>query len=228
MHRRSAQEVATHQEIAIRAIRRRDRDGPYECVDIETDRGVIRTRYVPAPGEGEAAVLMVGGAGGGFDTPVRGSLYPDLCKALPAEGISCLWVSYRRANDLVEGSLDVLCGIEFLLQEGRTRMGLVGWSFGGAVAVQAAALSDAVLALATIATQSYGIEPISRLGPRCGVLLLHGGADTTLPVRCSQYAHSIASEPRKLIVHPPSNHGLDQWGEEVRTILVDWMRTRLR
>ena len=45
----------------------------YEPVTIRTTHGEVECRYYASPGSHRCAVF-VGGAGGGFDTPVRGEL----------------------------------------------------------------------------------------------------------------------------------------------------------
>ncbi len=198
----------------------------YQPVTVLTSRGDIAMRHYPAKGA-DRGIVCVGGVGGDFDTPVRGRLYPDLCRQLSAEGMAGLRVQYRSSTDLLESTLDVLTGVEFLLGEGVGRIGLVGWSFGGAVVVQAGSVNEAVRTVVTISTQSYGIDPAADLGPNCSILLLHGEADSTLPARCSRYGYEVARQPKKLMLHPSANHGLDEWGDEVPTIVADWLRNEL-
>src|SRR4051812_2375306 len=96
-------------EMTVGAPRIMPGDDPYRHVVLPTDRGEIECRWYPAEGSRLAAVF-VGGIGGGFDTPGRGRLYPQLCEGLPAEGIAALRVRYRHATDLAEATLDVLAG----------------------------------------------------------------------------------------------------------------------
>lgn len=222
-------------ELAVRGIsrgRRDEREG-YEPITLQTNRGGIEMRYYARAGDEDdaeaptAGVIFVGGAGGGFDTPVRGWLYPRLSGELRDDGLAALRVRYRRANDLPECVLDVLAGIAFLESEGVRRIGLVGHSFGGAVVIQAAAQSELVKACVPMSTQTYGVEPARELGPRCSLLLVHGESDEVLPPRCSQYVYMIASEPKKLVLHPEARHGLDEWSEELPGILRAWLRREL-
>ena len=179
--RSSEGEDAECYEMRIRRVRREPRtsDG-YEPIVQETTRGPVEMRYYAAPRATRAAVF-VGGAGGGFDTPVRGWLYPRLCEQLRDDGIAGLRVRYRHANDLEECVLDVLAGISFLDADGVTSVAVVGHSFGGAVVIQAAALPPAVRTCVALSTQTYGADPAAELGPRCSLLLAHGLADEVLP-----------------------------------------------
>lgn len=69
----------------------------YAPVRMETDRGAIEAHYYPVP-DGKLAVVWIGGAGGGFDTPARG-LYTRLsgsCRR-PAPLRSTAWRGRRRS-----------------------------------------------------------------------------------------------------------------------------------
>ncbi|MFP4144010.1 MAG: alpha/beta hydrolase family protein [Phycisphaeraceae bacterium] len=227
-HRRAEREVAETLEMKLEGVDRGSRtDAGYDPLTLRTSRGTIESRYYPAAPASEA-VIYVGGVGGGFDTPVRGGLYPRLCSRFQQEGISGLRVAYRHSTALLEATLDVLAGVAFLEREGIRKVGLVGWSLGGAAVVQAASLSERVRTVVTIATQSYGIEPARELGPRCSILLLHGKADQTMPIHCSEFGFEIAREPKELLLHEYANHGLDQWGDEVVDLIHDWLRDQLR
>ncbi len=153
----------------------------FETVTLHTSRGDVETRYYAAPGA-TAGAIFVGGAGGGFDTPVRGWLYPRLCEQLSRDdGVACLRVRYRDPHDLEESTLDVLAGVAFLQSEGVERVALVGHSFGGAVVIQAAAASESVKTCIPMSTQTYGADPAADLSPRCSILVAHGTADKSSP-----------------------------------------------
>jgi len=225
--RSSEGEDAECYEMRIRRVRREPRtsDG-YEPIVQETTRGPVEMRYYAAPRATRAAVF-VGGAGGGFDTPVRGWLYPRLCEQLRDDGIAGLRVRYRHANDLEECVLDVLAGISFLDAEGAVSAALVGHSFGGAVVIQAAALSPAVRTCVALSTQTYGADPAAELGPRCSLLLAHGLADEVLPPDCSRAVYAAARKPKKLLLKPGVHHGLDEWADELPGVIREWIVAEL-
>ena len=158
---------------------------------------------------------------------MRGWLYPRMCQTLLGDGIASLRVRYRQANDLEECVLDVLAGAAFLEAEGVTSVALVGHSFGGAVVINAAAFSPAVRTCVPMSTQTYGAEPARHLGPRCSLLLCHGTADEILPPSCSEYVFRIAKEPKELLLKDGARHGLDEWADELPTILRDWIHRQL-
>jgi dienelactone hydrolase len=75
-------------------------------------------------------------------------------------------VGFLLQQESEECILDVLMGIELLKGLGIDRIGLAGWSFGGAVAIDAGIISDDVVAVATVASQTYGTEAVDRLAPK--------------------------------------------------------------
>ncbi|PGH54130.1 dienelactone hydrolase [Azospirillum palustre] len=191
---------------------------------LETDRGPVQARFYPVP-DGELAVLWVGGVGGGFDSPARG-LYPRLSADFTADGISSLRLRFRDSRDLGEAVYDVLCGLSFLSRQGIHHVALVGHSFGGAVAIQAAASNrGAVCTVVTLATQCYGTDPVGDLS--CPILLIHGEADEILPASCSIHVHRKAGEPKKLVLVPGTGHALEEASEAVCREVRDWLKTYL-
>ena len=194
----------------------------YEPVTIKTSLGDVDCHYYPSHGTKRGAIF-VGGAGGGFDTPVRGWLYPRLSETLPQVGIACLRVRYRRPAILSDCTLDVLAGVHFLESEGIDRVALVGHSFGGAVVIQAAVHSDVVKACATLSTQTAGADPVAKLSPRVSLLCYHGIEDEVLPPTCSEFVFRQAGEPRKLILHPTARHDLDEAADELPATLQEWV-----
>ncbi len=64
-------------EIAIFDIKREPRD-PFELVRIDTSHGRIDCHYYRAE-KADKGVIMVGGIGGGFDTPAEDLLSSFMC-----------------------------------------------------------------------------------------------------------------------------------------------------
>lgn len=192
-----------------------------EHLRLVTDAGDIDCR-LHGTDTGDAAVLWVFGAGGGLGGPA-GGLYPRLAERLRPEGIASLRLDYRRPGSLEACVLDVLLGIAYLGSRGQSRVVLVGHSFGGAVVVTAGAVSEAVIAVAALSSQTYGTQAVSRLSPR-PLLLLHGTEDEVLPDTCSRDLYRRAGEPKRLILYPGCRHGLDQCREELDRDLLMWLR----
>ncbi|HTQ80130.1 MAG TPA: alpha/beta hydrolase [Thermoanaerobaculia bacterium] len=210
----------------IRGARRGPLAEGYEPITVETDRGGIDLRLYEVP-EARVAAVFVGDAGGGWDSPGRGRLFPDLCKDFQDMGVASLRVRYRRPNDLIECSLDLLTGLHFVAREGVEIAALVGHSFGGAVAAQVAANAEGVRTVALLSTQSHGIEAIAQISQGCSALFVHGTADEVLPVSCSEYAYDLAPEPKRLSLYEGAHHGLDEVGMRLRREVRDWVAGEL-
>jgi fermentation-respiration switch protein FrsA (DUF1100 family) len=201
-------------------------EGPYQPVTLQMTVGDVECRYYPVDG-GRMGAIWVGGIGGGFDSPARG-LYPELCEELVGDGIASLRVRYRHPTILEEATLDVIAGIAFLESQGVVALALIGHSFGGAVVIHAASASPGVRAVVTLATQSYGTQPVSRLGPACSILLLHGAADRVLPPSSSQHVFQAARQPKQLLLYNGAGHGLDEVADEVRRVVREWLVDKLK
>ncbi|MCA1553628.1 MAG: alpha/beta hydrolase, partial [Chloroflexi bacterium] len=185
----------------------------------------LDARFHPAE-QGDAAVLWVGGAGGGLDGPAWG-LYPRLASQLAPEGTASLRLDYRYPNELVECTLDTLIGVLSLERRGLKRVALVGHSFGGAVVIMAGVASETVVGVAALSSQTFGSEDVHRLSPRA-LLVMHGEADEVLPAACGRSIYARAREPKKLILYPNCGHGLDACREQVDADLLTWLRDVLR
>ena len=173
-----------------------------------------------------AAVVWVGGASGGLDGPAD-AIYPALGEALVKEGVASLRLDYRAPNHLVECTLDALAGVSFLGGIGAESLGLVGHSFGGAVAIAAGVHSPSVKAVAALSSQTYGATDVALLAPR-PLLLVHGLEDTRLPPACSEQIFRWARQPKDLVLIPGAGHGLRQCRQQLFDLLKGWLVDKLR
>ena len=197
----------------------------YVPVTLNTSRGPVAGRYYAAAGS-RCGVVWVGGIGGGWDTPAAG-LYPRLARELASAGIASVRVRFRDPTDLDEAVLDVLAGLEYLRTQGIADAGLVGHSFGGAVVIQAAAASPVARTVVTLATQSYGTDPVRGLGPRCSILLMHGTDDEVLAPGNSERVYRLAREPKRLVLLQGASHVLDEAAEAVQRGAREWLLQQL-
>ena len=207
--------------LELRGVDRMPFDDYSERVRIHTDQGSIECRYHPAAA-GDAAVVWVFGAGGGRDGPA-GGLYARLAGYLQPDDVPSLRVDYRRPGQLNPCVLDTLAGINFLESEKRRRMILVGHSFGGAVVINAGALSPSVVAVAALSSQTAGAGAVVDLSPR-PVLFLHGADDEVVPAQASRDLYQRAKDPKQLLLYPGCHHGLDDCRNEVDHDLMRWLR----
>lgn len=209
----------------IREIEEISKTSKYRDVRLRTGPGPVVVRHYGLPGA-TSGVIMVGGVGGDFETPAH-ELYPRLAGVLQQEGIATLRVQFRDPIDLDDSTHDVLAGIEFAREHGIERVGLVGHSFGGAVVIQSALRSRAVVTVVTLSTQGFGTEGVEDLAPR-SILFIHGYEDEVLPPTCSIDAHSRAAEPKRLKLIPGARHRLDEAADEVLSTVHDWLSTELK
>jgi hypothetical protein len=122
--------------------------------------------------------------------------------------------------------MDVLGGVDFLREQGCNKVALVGHSFGGAVVIAAAPLSDAVAAVVGLASQTYGAKYAYMVSPR-PLLLIHGEKDDKLTYRCSVLINEIAREPKKLVLYPRAGHNLRECRNELHPVLKTWLLEKL-
>ena len=213
--------------ITMQGIEEGKEEDGFREIALLTSRGRIDCHYYPSQTpQRSLGAVWVGGAGGGWDTPAR-SLFPRLCRQLAVEGIASLRPRYRLPNQLDECTLDVLAGLDLLQGTGVTGAALVGHSFGGAVAMRAAAASPIVRTVVALAAQSHGTDAAAGLGPRCSLLLIHGGADRVVPPYSSEYVHRMASEPKRLVLLPGAGHSLDEAADEVERLVREWILREL-
>ena len=172
-------------------------------IAIPTARGPVPGRLHPVEGA-RGAVVMVGGSRGGTRGPA--GVDAPLANRLRAAGIAALRLEYRQPNRLAACVADVVEAVAHLERQGMGRVVLIGWSFGGAVAISAGAASDTVVGVATVASQTYGTEAVGRLAPKA-LLLLHGTADRTLSDRCSRTLYARAHPPKELLLYPGGDNG---------------------
>lgn len=197
----------------------------YQQVEVHTRQGTVEIRHYPAPGA-TRGVVWVGGVGGGFDSPGR-DLYPTLAATLVGEAVSSARVRFRRPGVLEESLVDCLAGLWYLRGQGATRLAAVGHSFGGAVVIQAAAADPTVVTVATLATQAYGADAVTRLGRRCSLLAVHGSDDEILPADCSRRVHAGHSGDARLIVYEGAGHVLDEVAAELSDSVLAWLVEQL-
>jgi pimeloyl-ACP methyl ester carboxylesterase len=150
-----------------------------------------------------------------------GGLFHQLGRSLAPKGIGVLRVSYRRPNDLSLCVHDAVASMELAARHGAQRFVTMGHSFGGAVAIQAAAHleKESVPGVVTLATQSAGCEPAERLADR-NLLYFHGTADQILPHQASEMVRMLAGTG-ELVLLDGADHLLKPAGEEILGRLME-------
>ena len=153
------------------------------------------------------AVLMVGGMAGGLGGP--SGVYPKLAGRSRKSGITALRLDYREPGDLISCTEDVLAALGALGRGSTKEAVIVGWSFGGAVAIRAGGESDLVAGVATVSSQTGGTEEVKKLAPEKSLLLIHGTNDTTVVPSLARYLYRNAAEPKELVFYEGDGHSIE-------------------
>ncbi len=182
-------------------------------LELYTSRGLLSVLW-HGPADASAVVVCVGGAMGGLLGP-DGGLYHRVGVGLAEQGIGVLRVSYRRPNDMAMCVHDTLAAMELAARHGALRFAVLGHSFGGAVAIQAACHLDvqSVPGVVTFATQSAGCEMAERLHDR-DLLFVHGTNDQILPHQSSEMVRMLAGTG-ELWLLPGVDHLMSPAGDEL-------------
>lgn len=201
------------ERLGILAMQSVPYDDQLEHIEIYTTRGLL-TVLRHGPATAKEVVVCVGGAMGGLLGPDSG-VYHRLGRDLDHHQIGVLRLSYRQPNDLESCVHDTLAVIELAAMNGTERFMLLGHSFGGAVAIQAAAClpKESIPGVVTFATQSGGCEPAEQLGDR-DLLFFHGTNDQILPHQSSEMVRMLAGTG-EIVLLDGADHLLAPAGDEV-------------
>lgn len=200
-----------------------DLDESSRLIEIYTMEGLLQVWWFGVPGATDVA-LMCGGAMGGVLGPGR-SLYFELGRQLAADGRAAMAVSYRRPGDLANCVLDVCAAADLAMRNGAERFVILGHSFGGAVAVQAACtFTAAVAGVITLATQSAGCEAAAQIGS-VPLLLLHGERDSILGPENSSMVQALAGHG-EVRTFPDTDHLMTEAADEIAALSHEWVLAR--
>ena len=191
-------------------------------IEVYTMSGLLSALW-RGPFDAEGVVLMGGGAMGGLLGPAE-ALYPRLADELAGIGIGSLRVGYRSPGDLESCVHDMAAAAEMATLSGARAIGVMGHSFGGAVAVRAGlAFGEHCPGVVTLATQALGCEEADGLSPT-PLLLIHGDADEILPHMASQMVQMITGGELRII--PGAGHMFNGHGDDLTAGLRDWWSER--
>jgi len=195
---------------------------------IESERGNISCVWQAAEiDKPQTAVLFIGGADGGFTGP--SDIYEILSKLFIPLQIGVLRVDYRIhqfPNDVEQGVYDTQQAAKWLISRGYEKILIVGHSFGGAVAIEAAAQNTNIRGVIGLASQTAGAMNIASLVDT-PVLLIHGDSDTRLPVTCSIMLYEMTSTPCQLAILEGGTHSLRQVSESATELIFDFVKNNI-
>lgn len=188
--------------------------------ELYTEQGLLSLLWFDADGS-EPAVVMGGGAMGGL---LGGAgLYHHLGLALAARNIASVSIGWRQPNHLDACTHDMLAAMQLMARRGARRFVTIGHSFGGAIAIRAAASvhAEVVPGVVTLATQSGGAELAESLSDR-RLLLFHGDRDRILPHMSSEMVRMLAGTG-ELVILAGEDHLLSGARQQIADRLVDWI-----
>lgn len=164
----------------------------------------------------------------------------DLCEALAASGVAALRFTARADGDALAGLADAGAAIRLLRAHPAIpqRIGIVGWSFGGAVAALAAGrdsrLGAAVLVSAPAARDYWGpAKPLAEITrTRARVLLVRGSADAVVaPADADRYAAALtqARVRNEIVTIAGADHEFTDPAKrgELLAAVATWLRAAL-
>lgn len=190
-----------------------------ERVEVRVGGGTVSGVLDAAEGA-TTAVLMVGGMSGGVEGP--SGIYPRLAERLANSGLTALRLDYRDSGDLLTCTDDAMAALGALGRGGVRKAIVVGWSFGGAVAIRAGVGSKLVVGVATVSSQTQGTEDVGKLSPEKSLLLIHGTQDTTVPPSLARYLYREAGEPKELVFYEGDGHAIEIHTKEMLDKIYTW------
>ena len=162
-----------------------------------------------APGQRRAAVVVLHGFGSNKD----GGISMAASQLFASLGYITLRFDMRGCGQsqgprgkviCLEQVADTQAALDFLQSRPEvdaSRMGVMGHSFGGAVAIRVAVgLSEMVCGVVTFATQSAGCEIAGGL-QSTPLLMFHGDSDSILPLEASEVVRAIAGTGDLRVMH---------------------------
>lgn len=187
-------------------------------------RGAVRFAYHPASAATEG-VLWLSGTDGGLDGPFDG-LYSGLARELQGNGVASAQLIYHRPGQFEPSLVEAREVLDYLERAGLAHVAVVGFSFGGGVAVELAAERTEIEGVIVLSGQGFGTEEVNRLAPR-PLYILHTLGDSNIPVATAYSLFERAGAPAALVVLSRGDHHLETVAPEVERLVRRWLGAAL-
>lgn len=174
-----------------------------------------------------AGVVFLSGVDGGFFEPVDG-LYERVAAQLSHVGVSSIFVRYRNPGELESSVQDAVAAADYLKRLGVRRVALVGWSFGGAVIMNAAVRVPEVETVVGIAAQSRDTEAVQKFKKQ-SILLFHSDQDENVPYYAVQQIldEAPAGVDKRRVNLQGFDHSLSGARNSVDPVVLGWLESKL-
>lgn len=193
------------------------------ALTITTPRGPVHGLWRPSS-RNHAAVLLLPGRDGSLAGPT--GLYTELAPALQRVA-AVAQLSYHSNGSLADCRDYLLSALDAFRRQGIERVALIGWDFGGAVAIATGAESPLVTGVACLAPDPCAGDAIAAISPR-RLLLAHGSADAMIPQSVSILLHTQAGHSSELALYPQETHDFNLYRAALLQRLVLWTTALLR
>jgi fermentation-respiration switch protein FrsA (DUF1100 family) len=197
--------------------------GAFRPAVLDTSAGVLETRWYEVA-KPDTAVLWLGDAGGGFDSPAAG-LFDRLAEAYQQRGVGSLRVQFRQPGDAAQVGLDALVATHLLQRLEVARIVVVAWGVSAAGALEAARQFPTVAAVALLAPKGAAATAAAGLGRP--LLILHGTGDRVAPTSTARDLLAKADEPKRIVYYPDAEHDLATCAADVEAELAGWLDRQL-
>jgi alpha/beta superfamily hydrolase len=173
-------------------------------------------------------IVFVTGIDGGFLEPVDG-IYTRMAEAFGKLGVPSVFVQYREPGNVRMSVDDARAGVNYLKSHGVQRMGLVGWSFGGAVITNTPPEAPEIRTVVGISPQSEYTETVERFTSQ-SMLLFASEEDENVPFEASRQILEVtpASVRTRFVPFDHGDHELNGMQDEVDPIVRQWLVDELK
>jgi len=184
-----------------------------------TTRGDLTATLMMTKGMRRGVVLL-GDAGGSPDGP--DSLLSELADELFGRGIASVRLAYRNPGNCVECVIDSLLAVQHLDDESVRDVAMIGWAYGGAVAIAAGSIAGNVLGVAALSTSDVGDRCLRRMWTK-PLLLIQGGRGDKSPVSLACGIREHAGDLCSIITYPDAGHTLAEVHTQVVADVSLWL-----